>query len=124
VNFAEEGVSGQNLTPGYAQRYQLESSLDGKAWSVLADRRENSADVPHDYLELIHPVEARYVRITDFGTPGAGNFSLRGLRLIGKGHESVPAAVESFSIERKPKSRRTAMVTWPSVPGAEGYIVR
>ena len=124
VNFAEEGVSGQNRTPGYAQRYQLESSLDGKAWSVLADRRENTADVPHDYLELIHPVEAQYVRITDFGTPDGGNFSLRGLRLFGKGQESAPAAVESITIERKPESRRTALVTWPSVPGAEGYIVR
>jgi xylan 1,4-beta-xylosidase len=124
ANFAEEGITGQNRTPGYAQRYLLESSLDGTSWIVLADRRENTTDAPHDYHELIRPVETRYVRITDSGTPGGGNFSLRGLRLFGKGHESAPAPVGSVTVDRKPESRRTALVTWPSVPGAEGYIVR
>ena len=124
VNFAEEGITGQNRTPDFAQRYLLESSLDGKSWTILADKRENKADVPHDYLELIRPVEARYVRITDFGTPGDGNFSLRGLRLFGKGHEAPPTGVSSVSVERMGESRRTALVNWPSVSGAEGYVVR
>ena len=124
VNFAEEGITGQNRTPDFAQRYLLECSTDGKKWMTLADKRSNAKDVPHDYLELIRPIEARYVRITDFGTPGNGNFSLRGLRLFGKGHEPVPAAVGSVTVERKPESRRTALVNWPSVLGAEGYIVR
>lgn len=124
VNFAEEGITGPNRIPEFAQRYLLESSTDGKSWTTLADKRESKADVPHDYLELIRPVEARYVRITDFGTPGEGNFSLRGLRLFGKGHENPPSSVSSVSVERKAVSRRTALVNWPSVPGAEGYIVR
>ena len=124
VNFAEEGITGQNRTPDFAQRYLLESSLDEKSWTILADKRENKADVPHDYLELIRPVEARYVRITDFGTPGDGNFSLRGLRLFGKGHEAPPTDVSSVSVERKAESRRTALVNWHSVPGGEDYIVR
>ena len=124
VNFAEEGITGQNHAPGFAQRYLLECSTDGKNWMILADKRSNAKDVPHDYLELIRPVEARYVRITDFGTPSDGNFSLRGLRLFGKGHELAPAAVGSVTVERKPESRRSALVAWPPAPGAEGYIVR
>jgi hypothetical protein len=124
VNFAEEGITGPNRIPEFAQRYLLESSTDGKSWTTLADKRESKADVPHDYLELLRPVEARYVRITDFGTPGEGNFSLRGLRLFGKGHENQTSSVSSVSVERKAESRRTALVNWPSVPGAEGYIVR
>lgn len=124
VNFAEEGITGQNRTPGFSQRYQLESSLDGKKWTLLADKKTNAEDLPHDYLELTHPVEARYVKITDFGTPSRGNFSLRGLRLFGTGHEKTPAKVESVSVERKPESRRTAIVNWHAVPRAEGYIVR
>ena len=124
VNFAEEGITGPNRIPGFAQCYLLESSTDGKSWTILADKRENKADVPHDYLELIRSLEARYVRITDFGTPGEGSFSLRGLRLFGKGHENPPTSVSSVSVERKAESRRTALVNWPSVPGAEGYIVR
>jgi hypothetical protein len=124
VNFAEEGITGQNHAPGFAQRNLLECSTDGKKWMTLADKRSNAKDVPHDYLELIRPVEARYVRITDFGTPGDGNFSLRGLRIFGKGHEPAPAAVGSVTVERKPESRRSVLVTWPPAPGAEGYIVR
>ena len=124
VNFAEEGITGQNHAPGFAQRYLLECSTDRKKWMTLADKRSNTKDVPHDYLELIRPIEARYVSITDFGTPGDGNFSLRGLRIFGKGHEPAPAAVGSVTVERKPESRRTALVNWPSVLGAEGYIVR
>lgn len=124
VNFAEEGITGPNRTTGFAQRYLLESSVDGKEWTVLADKRTNTADVPHDYLELLRPVEARHVRITDFGTPGGGLFSLRGLRLFGKGHEPPPPPVPSVNIERKPESRRTATISWPAVSGAEGYIIR
>ena len=124
VNFAEEGIKGTNRTPGFAQRYLLESSTDARHWTILADKRQNSLDVPHDYLELSRPIEARYVRITDFGTPGEGNFSLRGLRLFGKGHQPPPAGVDRFTVERKPESRRTAVVNWPPVPEAEGYVVR
>jgi hypothetical protein len=32
--------------------------------------------------------------------------------------------VGSVTIDRKPESRGMALVSWPSVPGAEGYIVR
>lgn len=124
INFAEEGIIGPNRIPKFAQKYLVESSLDGKAWTLLGDKKTSSSDTPHDYLELIRPVEARYVRITDFGTPGDGNFSLRGLRLFGRGHETPSTSISSVSVERKPESRRTALVNWPSVPGADGYIVR
>lgn len=124
VNFAEEGVTGQNRTNDFAQRYLLETSLDGKSWSILADKRGNTKDIPHDYLELKNPLSARFVRITDAGTPGEGNFSLRGLRLFGNGDGKAPVAVDHLTVERKAESRREALLSWAAIPEAEGYIIR
>lgn len=124
INFAEEGITGENRTEGYAQRYLLETSIDGKSWSTLVDKRENTKDIPHDYLELTHPLEARYVKITDNGTPGRGKFSLRGLRLFGKGDGKAPAAAQNLNAERKLDSRREVSLSWSPAPNAEGYIIR
>ena len=124
VNFAEVGLTGENRTHDFSQRYILETSTDGKNWTVLADKRENLKDVPHDYLELTHPVETRFVRITDFGTPAGGNFSLRGLRLFGNGGGQAPASVDQVSVARQAASRREAAISWTALPDAEGYIIR
>lgn len=124
INFAEEGITGQNRTNDFSQRYLLESSLDGMSWTVLADKRQNTNDTPHDYLELKNPLSARFVRITDAGTPGGGNFSLRGLRLFGNGQGKAPVAVDHLTVERKAESRREALLSWSAVQEAEGYIIR
>ena len=124
INFAEEGITGQNRTNDFAQRYLLDSSLDRKSWSILVDKRGNTNDIPHDYLELKNSLSARFVRITDAGTPSGGNFSLRGLRLFGNGDGKAPVAVDHLTIERKAESRREALLSWSAVPEAEGYIIR
>lgn len=123
INFAEEGITGENRTEGYAQHYLLETSIDGKSWSTLADKRQNPNDVPHDYLELLKPLTVRFVKITDFGTPGGGKFSVRGLRLFGNGDGKAPLSVDQLSVERKQASRREATLIWAPVTQAEGYVV-
>ncbi len=128
INFAEQNVSTPNRTPGFAQRYLLEFSDDAKSWHILADKRANTRDVPHDYLELAKPVTARYLKLTDAGTPGGGKFSVRGLRVFGLGNGQPPGAVEQFTVnrtsEKLPDQRRVAEISWPSIPNAGGYIVR
>jgi hypothetical protein len=128
INFAEQGVTAMNRTPEFAQRYLLEFSSDGKSWQTLVDKRANPRDVPHDYLELLKPVTARYLRLTDAGTPGGGNFSVRGLRAFGFGDGKPPAPVEQLTVDRStekvPEKRRSAQLSWPASSGADGYIVR
>ncbi len=124
INFAEQDVKALNRTPDFAQRYLLEYSLDGKSWTTMADRRESTKDTPHAYLELARPLSARYVRITDAGTPGGGKFSLRGLRVFGTGNGRAPEKASSLSVVRSTTDPREATLSWPAVAGADGYIVR
>jgi hypothetical protein len=124
INFAEQGVSTFNRTPGFAQRYLLEYSLEGGKWKTLADRRHNTRDEPHAYLELAQPLRARFLRLTDAGSPGGGNFSVRDLRVFGTGDGAAPEKVSSLHVLRPAADRREASLSWPAATGAEGYIVR
>ena len=73
INFAEDQCE-QYCRAGdpLFHRYVLEASEDGETWFPLADKRERSEDVPHDYLEFDTGVCARYVRLTIHHMPGQG----------------------------------------------------
>jgi hypothetical protein len=47
----------------------LNSSDDGETWEMLIDKRDNTTDVPNDYVELAQPRRARYVRFTNVHVP-------------------------------------------------------
>jgi len=141
INFGEEGSTAigdpgtWTRQPGYApsaptlrpdglyHSYVLEGSTDAKTWSVLIDRRANTRDVPHDYLELAAPASVRYVKVTATHVPGGGPFSLRDLRVFGKAPGDPPAPPGSVEVQRG-TDRRNAVIRWGRVAGADGYIVR
>ncbi len=124
LNFAEQDMTARGRTAGFAQRYLLEYSNDAKTWSILADRRDNHRDAPHDYLELRRPLSARYLKLTDTGTPGGGRFSVRGLRVFGLGADKAPPAVTTLTVTRDPTDRQKVILSWPVVGGASGTIIR
>ena len=115
------------LSPGQAElyhQYRLEKSLDGKTWETLADRSGYRRDVPHDYIQLPAPVNARFVRITNVRMPGGGPFSIRDLRVFGNGLSKPPAGAPRFEVHRDTSDARNAVVRWEMLPDAEGYVVR
>lgn len=122
VNFAEAGIASRGRLPGFAQKYRIEGSEDGQAWTLLADQSGNRRDSPHAYLELPAPARVRLVRIVDLGTPG--RFALRDLRCFGLGDGQPPPAVGRPTVVRDPQDRRHATIAWDPVPGAEAYAVR
>ncbi len=124
VNFAEHESTAIGRAAGLYHQYRLEHSQDGKTWEMLADRSENRKDVPHDYIQLPAPVNARHVRITNVYMPGGGPFSIRDLRLFGSGLGKPPAAAPKFEAHRDPSDARNAVVRWEIMPDAEGYVVR
>jgi hypothetical protein len=141
VNFGEEGSTVirdpgvWNKQPSFAppvpelsnplnyHAYRLQGSVDGKAWTTLADRRRNRADVPHDYIELDAPADVRFVKVIASHVPGGGPFSLRDLRVFGKAPGEAPGVPGQVEVLRG-TDRRNALVRWARVPGAEGYVVR
>lgn len=124
VNFAEHESTAIGRSPDLYHQYRLESSLDAKTWTSLADRSANRRDVPHDYVELPAAVEARYVRLTNVHMPGGGPFSVRDLRIFGSGEGKPPATAPTFEAHRDPTDPRSAVVRWQILPDADGYIVR
>lgn len=102
VNFAENKTAYKGgRKEKFSHRYQLEGSLDGTTWSMLADKSENTADVPHDYIQLKTPAEIRHVRVTNAGPmPGGGTFAIRDLRVFGTNHSQPPLAPDPIKLER------------------------
>jgi hypothetical protein len=66
-------------------QYKLYYSVDGKKWNVLVDKSNNKKDVPHDYIELSQPVQARFIKLENIHMP-TGKFAISGLRVFGNGN--------------------------------------
>ncbi len=124
INFAEQDITARGRTVNYAQKYLLESSIDGNIWNPIHQKTDEK-DAPHDYVELKAPIEARYVRITNQGpAAGGGTFAIRELRIFGRDKTNLPAKVQNVRIHRNPQDMRSVKVEWDPVPNADGYQIR
>lgn len=122
INYADEDAALMGKVPGLRHRYRLRASRDGKRWETIVDKSENRADVPHDYVELPAPVEARWVRIENLEVP-TGKFALSGLRVFGRGHGAKPGPVRRFVALRGESDPRNAWLKWQADPEATGYVI-
>jgi hypothetical protein len=104
-----------------ATEFMIQLSPDRTDWTTVYDSRPSGESRSHVFIELDRPGDYRYVRVTGFQQPYGGRFAVSGLRLFGRGSGKPPSAVT-------PTARRTgplnAHVTWPAVPGAQGYNLR
>ena len=126
VNFAEHNtdpdlVRGRDVD--IYEQYLLEYSADGIQWEILADKSQNQKDVPHDYFELVQPINTRYVKCTNVFSPGNGCFAMRDLRIFGNSEQAVFTPVTDYTVERDPSDGRDAVIRWTPVDNADGYIV-
>jgi predicted MPP superfamily phosphohydrolase len=100
----------------------LHSSTDGKKWSVLIDKSKNKTDVPHDYIALEKPVQARYIKLENIHMP-TGKFAISGLRVFGNGNGRKPDSVKTFVVLRTEKDKRSAYIKWSPVDNAYAYNI-
>ena len=124
VNYADQDVDSSFLgkIPGIYHQYVIESSLDGKCWSVAVDKSANKTDVPHDYVELAKPIEARFIRLTNKHM-AAGKFAISGLRVFGLGHGEKPGVVKDLIVLRGDHDKRSAWLKWGHISNATGYVI-
>jgi xylan 1,4-beta-xylosidase len=130
INYADQDVSfpkeidtvflGKTL--GLYHQYKLYYSADGKKWNILVDKSTNRKDVPHDYIELEKPVQARFIRLENIHMP-TGKFAISGLRVFGNGNGSKPDAVQGFIVLRTEKDKRSAFIKWKPVDNAFAYNI-
>jgi hypothetical protein len=111
INYADQDAEflGKQTTT-YTQ-YKLYYSVDGRKWNMLADKSENKTDVPHDYIELSKPVQARFIKLENIHMP-TGKFAISGLRVFGKGPGKKPGKVKQLIVLRTEKDKRSAWVKW------------
>jgi len=97
-------------------------STDGIKWNLLVDKSDNKTDVPHDYIELPKPVQARYIKMENVHIP-SGKFAISGLRVFGSGNGAKPDAVKEFVVLRTEKDKRSAWLKWSPVDNAYAYNI-
>lgn len=124
INYADQDVDSNRLGKFNNQyhQYKLYSSLDGKKWTVLVDKSNNKTDVPHDYVELPKPVQARFIKLENIHMP-TGKFAISGLRVFGNGNGTKPDAVKTFIVLRTEKDPRSAWIKWNPVSNAYAYNI-
>lgn len=122
VNYADQDADILGKASNIYHQYIISYSVDGKKWKPLVDKSENKADVPHDYIELKDPVEARYIRLENIHM-AAGKFAISGLRVFGSGKGARPEAVKQFLVLGSDKDRRSAWMKWSPVANAYAYNI-
>jgi xylan 1,4-beta-xylosidase len=130
INYADQDVSFPNemdtiflgKTIGLYHQYKLYYSVDGKKWNVLVDKSNNKTDVPHEYVELEKPVQARYIKLENIHMP-TGKFAISGFRVFGNGNGAKPEAVKGFIVLRTEKDKRSAFIKWKPVDNAFAYNI-
>lgn len=124
INYADQSVEENRLGKWNNQyhQYKLYYSTDGMNWQLLADKSNNTKDVPHDYVELAKPVQARYIKLENIHMP-TGNFAISGFRIFGKGNGRLPDNVNGFVVLRTEKDKRSAFIKWKPVDNAYAYNI-
>lgn len=124
ANFADQDAEQQGPLIDDGYRYDIRTSIDNQHWQRIIDHRDKNRDTPHDYTELVKPVMARYVRITNAHAPAHSRFSLYDLRIFGSALGQVPKPVTRFAVARDAADQRHAHIQWPHTADADFYIVR
>jgi len=122
INYADQDAEFMGKSSGVFHQYILYYSVDGKKWNILADKRNNKTDVPHEYVELAYPVQARFIKLENIHMP-TGKFAISGFRVFGKGNGTVPSKVGQFMVLRTEKDKRSAWIRWSPVDNAYAYNI-
>lgn len=122
INYADQDAEFLGKQTTIYHQYKMYYSVDGNKWMVLVDKSNNKTDVPHDYVELSTPVQARFIKMENIHMP-TGKFAISGLRVFGNGNGQKPDAVKQFMVLRTEKDKRSGWIRWNPVDNAFAYNI-
>ncbi|MGG9962647.1 family 43 glycosylhydrolase [Ferruginibacter sp. SUN106] len=122
INYADQDAEFLGKQSNIYHQYKMYYSVDGKKWTVLIDKSANKTDVPHDYVELQNPIQARFIKMENVHMP-TGKFAISGLRVFGNGNGTKPDAPKQFIVLRTEKDKRSAWIKWSPVQNAFAYNI-
>lgn len=120
INYADQDAEFIGKQTNIYHQYKIYYSIDGKKWNILVDKSNNRTDVPHDYVELEKPVQAKFIKLENIHMP-TGKFAISGLRVFGNGNGAKPLEVEDLIVLRTEKDKRSAYIKWKPVDNAFAY---
>jgi xylan 1,4-beta-xylosidase len=122
INYADQDAEFLGKQTNIYHQYIIYQSVDGRNWTKLVDKSKNKTDVPHDYVELEKPVQARFIKLVNLHMP-SGKFAISGLRVFGKGTGLKPLPVKDFIVLRTEKDKRSAWIKWSQADDAYAYNI-
>lgn len=122
INYADQDAEFLGKSLGVYHQYKVYESKDGKNWKVLIDKSNNKKDVPQDYVELLKPVQTRFIKLKNIHMP-TGKFAVSGFRVFGNGNGAKPDTVKNFIVLRTEKDPRSAWIKWSLVDNAFAYNI-
>lgn len=124
INYADQDVDTNRLGKWNNQfhQYKLYYSINGKNWKLLIDKSHNKTDIPHEYIQLNKPIQARYLKLENVNMP-TGKFAISGFRVFGNGNGLKPNNVKDFIVLRTENDKRSAYIKWMPVDNAFAYNI-
>lgn len=122
INYADHKATQYNKAMDIYYQYQILMSDDAQNWTLVVDKSQNDKDVPHDYVELSKPFQARYIKMINIHN-ASGLFAISDFRVFGNGLGEKPKAVNAFNVKRDEKDSRNAMIYWNKQTDAIGYNI-
>jgi len=98
--------------------YKVETSLDGKIWTL---REDVARECCNGYYEYAGGLRARYVRVTGGQLPYGQALRISGLRVFGNGAGEKPPRAKAAAARTGPLDGR---VRWQHIENAQGCNVR
>ncbi len=124
LNFAENKVKPQGQDSLNAFQYVIEYSIDKKIWKKLADKTANTEYRPNPFEALKTPVQAQYLKITNYHVPDGTTFAISGLRFFGSGTDRLPKKINEFRAVKDYRDPQLIKMSWKKPANAKGYNIR
>ena len=98
--------------------YTVETSLDGKAWTL---REDVARECSNGYYEYVDGIRARYIRVTGGELPYGQTLRISGLRVFGNGEGDRPAQADAKAVR---VDALDGKISWQHIESAQGCNVR
>jgi len=121
--FPEDKTQVLKSDTAHTRRYLIEYSIDKRNWKKLSDKTKNLEFQINPYEELKNPVEARYLKITNYRVPD-GPFAIADLRIFGNGTHRKPKKVNEFRAIRDYRDPQAIKISWKKQRNTTGYNIR
>lgn len=98
--------------------YTVETSLDGKTWTL---REDVARECSNGYYEYVDGIRARYIRVTGGELPYGQTLRISGLRVFGNGEGDRPAQADAKAVR---VDALDGKISWQHIENAQGCNVR